>query len=131
MTTDRHAALLARYDEANLIAQQTRKLNRAAETARHELALALMDLEGRGHLPAAAWVRAHLADNHAEAERISRKHPSTYWDDEPRRVLPPQRSPLPVLATVQCQCCGRPAQVCVCEEAPQPSVYEHPVTGGI
>jgi hypothetical protein len=101
---ERHAELLARYDEAKQIAESTRALNRAAENTRHALALALMEIEGRGATPPADWIRAHLANEHGEAGRIAAEH-RDYWDDEPHRVLPPPPSPtLPLL--VACSGCG-------------------------
>ncbi len=88
--------------------------------AAHAMEIRLYELEGRGHLAHCEWLREWLTPFAGRCNEIlaSEAYQREARAHEDRHEAPPQRSQLPVLATVQCQCCGRPAQVCVCEEAP-------------
>lgn len=79
--------LLARYCEAKRALDEASRAYNAAHRARYTLALALMELEGRGTSPSADWIRAHLAGDHERAAEIRADYPHSYCDDEPREIV--------------------------------------------
>lgn len=85
MTHDElYAAWVAAKAKVEALAPALHEAMVASNAADHEaekLELALMEMEGRGHTDHAAWLRARVAGDMKEWQRLMAERPHTYWGD--------------------------------------------------
>jgi hypothetical protein len=116
------SSLYADYREAKAADEEATRTRNAVSDRLHRAALALMDASGRGSLPAAEWMRAHLAGDVETYSRIAAEYPEDYYRSDPAQWRDP---PHPPRSTIHVgTILGDVPVVCDCDEPAVGDVFE-------